>query len=257
MSVLEVKIENKIAYITMNRPDKRNALSIELANKLVAALEEADQDKDVRAVILAGAGKGFSAGGDIETMEGFNETSDIVKYMKMAMKVVQTIRKMDTYVIAAVQGFAAGAGFSLALAADFVVAEKDAKFVSSFTNIALIPDLGLIKALSEKVPINIVKEWISAAKPVDAEEAARWGIVNRVASENLLEEATDFAQFIIDGPPLTNQFVKHLVNHADQLNYDTADLQEIGMQTILLQSQDNKEGIAAFFEKRRPNFTGN
>lgn len=257
MSVVNVKKENHIAYVTMNRPEKRNALSIELVDELIEVLHEADQDPDVRVVILAGAGKGFSAGGDLETMNGFNQSSQIMKYMKKALEVVQTIRKMDTYVVAAVQGFAAGAGFSIALAADFIVAEKDAKFISSFTNISLIPDLGLIKALSEKLPTAVVKEWISAAKPIGAEEAERWGLVNRVAEGDLLEEAADFAQFIVDGPPLANRFVKQLVNHADQLNYETSDLQETSIQTLLLQSEDNKEGIAAFFEKRKANFTGN
>lgn len=257
MSVVDVKKENHIAYVTMNRPEKRNALSVDLVNDLIEALHEVDQDPDVRVVILAGAGKGFSAGGDLETLNQSKQSSDIMKYMKKALEVVQTIRKMDTYVVAAVQGFAAGAGFSIALAADFIVAEKDAKFISSFTNISLIPDLGLIKALSEKLPTAVVKEWISAAKPIGAEEAKGWGLVNHVAEGDLLEETTAFVQFIVDGPPLANRFVKQLVNHADQLNYETSDLQETSIQTLLLQSEDNKEGIAAFFEKRKANFTGN
>lgn len=256
MSVVQVKKHNKIAYITMNRPEKRNALSVELVKELIEALLDADQDNDIRVVILAGAGKGFSAGGDLDTMNGFHHSAQIMQYMKKALEVVQTIRQMDTYVVAAVQGFAAGAGFSLALAADFIVAEKDAKFISSFSNIGLIPDLGLIKALTEKLPTAVAKEWISGANPIGAEEAKQWGIVNRVAEENLIEEATTFVQFIVDGPPLANQFVKQLVNHADQLNYETSDLQETSIQTLLLQSEDNKEGISAFFEKRKANFQG-
>lgn len=251
-----MKKENKIAYITMNRPEKRNAMSIELVNDLLAALHDADQDEAIRVVIFSGAGKGFSAGGDLETLHGLNDSARIMKYMKKANEVVRTIREMDTYVVAAVQGFAAGAGFSLALAADFIVADKDAKFVSSFTNVSLIPDLGLIKALTEKVPNAIAKEWISAAKQVSAEEAHRWGIVNKVVEGDLQEEAANFAQFIVDGPPLANQFVKKLVNHADELNDATNDLQELSMQTLMLVSEDNKEGIAAFFEKRKPNFKG-
>ena len=256
MLTIDVKKENKIAYITMNRPEKRNALSIELVHDLLAALNDADQDENIRAVIFSGAGKGFSAGGDLETLHRLESPDEILKYMKKALEVIQTIRKMDTYVIAAVHGFAAGAGFSMALAADFIIADQEAKFVSSFSNVSLIPDLGLIKALSEKLPSAIVKEWISAAKTVSAEEAARWGIVNRVVGGNLQEEAADFAQFIVDGPPLANRFVKQMVNHADQLNYETSDLQESSIQTLLLQSEDNKEGIAAFFEKRKPDFKG-
>ena len=256
MSLVDVKKENKIAYITMNRPEKRNALSLNLVHDLLDALQEADQDGGVRVVILSGAGKGFSAGGDLETMHGLNTSGDIMKYMKKALEVVQTIRGMDTYVVAAVQGFAAGAGFSIALAADFIVADKDARFISSFSNIGLIPDLGLIKSLTEKLPAAVAKEWISSAKPVSADEAHHHGIVNRVVEGDLTAQAAEFAQFIVDGPPLANQFVKQLVNHADQLSYETSDLQETSIQTLLLQSDDNKEGITAFFEKRKPNFEG-
>lgn len=256
MSLIDVRKENKIAYITMNRPEKRNALSIELVNDLLAALRDADKNRDIRAVIFSGAGKGFSAGGDLETLHRLDNAAEIMNYMKEALEIVQTIRQMDTYVIAAVHGFAAGAGFSLALAADFIVADKEAKFVSSFSNIGLIPDLGLIKALNEKLPSAVVKEWISAAKTISADEAARWGIVNRVADGNLQESAADFAQFIVDGPPLANRFVKQLVNQIDQLSDETSSLQETSIQTLLLQSQDNKEGIAAFFEKRKPDFQG-
>ncbi|MCF3944402.1 enoyl-CoA hydratase/isomerase family protein [Oceanobacillus alkalisoli] len=257
MKVVKVKKENRIAYITMNRPDKRNALSYELVNDVIEALIDAEEDRAIRVVILSGEGKGFSAGGDLETIHDLNESASIMKYMKRALEIVQTIRKMDTYVVAAVNGFAAGAGFSIAMAADFIVAESEATFVSSFSNIALIPDLGLMKVLTDNVPRPLVKEWISAAKPVTADELKAWGLVNHVAKENLIQEANDFAQFIVDGPPLANRFVKQFVNHADKLNYETSDLQETAIQTLLLQSEDNKEGIAAFFEKRKPNFIGN
>ena len=254
--VVRVKKENKIAYISMNRPDKRNALSIEMADELVAALEEANQDDDVKAIILYGEGKAFSAGGNLETINSLNNSVEIMKYMKRALAIIQTIRKLDKYVVSAVHGFAAGAGFSIAVAADFVVAQKDAKFVCSFTNVGIIPDLGLIKALAEKLPANLAKEWISSARPISAIVAHEKGVINRVIEGNLLEGATEFAQFIVDGPPLANQFVKQLVNHSQELTYDTNDMQETAVQTLLLQTEDNEEGIRAFFEKRKPSFKG-
>lgn len=256
MSLVEVKKENKVALITMNRPEKRNALSYDLVRDLIEALKEADEDREIRAVILTGAGKGFSAGGDLETIHGLNESASIIRYMKKALEIAQTIRKMDTYVIAAVHGFAAGAGFSIALSADFIVADKEATFISSFSNISLIPDLGMIKALADNIPRPLVKEWISSAKRLTAEELVKWGLVNRVAEEDVLEEAKEFAQFIVEGPPLANRFVKHFVNHAEDLNFETSDMQETAVQALLLQSEDNKEGIRAFFEKRKPNFQG-
>lgn len=255
-TVVNVRKENKIAYISMNRSEKRNALSVEMANQLLDALKDAERDDDIRAIILSGEGKAFSAGGDLETLSSLSNTAEILKYMKQALAVIQTIRQMDKYVISAVHGFAAGAGFSIAIAADFIVADTNAKFVCSFTNVGIIPDLGLIKALSEKLPSAIAKEWISSAKPVSAEEAHERGIVNKVINGDLINGAAEFAQFIVDGPPLANQFVKQLVNHAGELTYDSNDMQETAVQTLLLQSEDNKEGITAFFEKRKPVFKG-
>ncbi|MFC4024007.1 enoyl-CoA hydratase/isomerase family protein [Oceanobacillus longus] len=254
--VVNVKKENNIAYISMNRPEKRNALSVEMAKDLLDALKDAERDDDVKVIVLSGEGKAFSAGGDLETLNSLTNSAEILKYMKQALAVIQSMRQLDKYVISAVHGFAAGAGFSIAIAADFIVADKNAKFISSFTNVGIIPDLGLLKALSEKLPSAIAKEWISSAKPVSAQEAYDRGIVNRVIDGDLLDGASEFAQFIVDGPPLANQFVKQLVNHAGELTYDSNDMQETAVQTLLLQSEDNKEGIAAFFEKRKPEFKG-
>ncbi|WP_337017525.1 enoyl-CoA hydratase/isomerase family protein [Oceanobacillus massiliensis] len=254
--VVNVRNQNKIAYISMNRPEKRNALSVDMANQLLDAFHDADRGEEIRAIIFTGEGKAFSSGGDLETLDSLNNTAEIITYMKQALAVIQTIRQLDKYVISAVHGFAAGAGFSLAIAADFIVADTDAKFVSSFTNVGIIPDLGLLKALSDKLPSAVAKEWISSGKPVSAQEAYEKGIVNRVADGNLLEEAAEFARFIVEGPPLANRFVKQLVNHSNELTFDTNDMQEMAVQTLLLQSEDNKEGIQAFFEKRKPIFGG-
>lgn len=251
-----MKKENRIAFITMNRPEKRNAMSYDLVKELISTLKAAEEDPEIRVVILAGSGKGFSAGGDLETIHRLNDSASIMNYMKKALEVVQLIRNMDTYVIAAVQGFAAGAGFSIALSADFIVAEKNATFISSFSNIGLIPDLGLIKTLTDNVPSPLVKEWISSARPIPANELKDWGLVNRVVEGDVVKEAVSFSEFITEGPPLANRFVKQFVNHAENLNPETSDLYEISIQTLLLQSKDNKEGIAAFFEKRKPEFTG-
>ncbi|WP_152655344.1 enoyl-CoA hydratase/isomerase family protein [Oceanobacillus sp. CFH 90083] len=248
--------KNAIAFITMNRPEKRNALSVEMANGFVEALKDAEKDADVRTVIISGEGKIFSAGGDLEVLHTLDNSARIMEYMKQALDIIQTIRELDKYVISAVHGFAAGAGFSIAVAADFVVAKKDAAFVCSFTNVGIIPDLGLLKKLTDNLPGAVAKEWISSGRPVSAEEAYQRGIVNLVTEEDVVEAAINYASFIVSGPPLANKFVKHMVNHADEWSSGTNDLQETAVQTLLLQSEDNKEGIQAFFEKRRPDFKG-
>ncbi|GIO24499.1 enoyl-CoA hydratase/isomerase family protein [Oceanobacillus sp. J11TS1] len=248
--------KDSIAYISMNRPEKRNALSIEMANGFVEALKDAERDAAVKAVIISGEGKVFSAGGDLEVLHTLDNSAKIMEYMKQALEIIQTIRELDKYVISAVHGFAAGAGFSIAVAGDFVVAKEDASFVCSFTNVGIIPDLGLLKKLTDNLPGAIAKEWISSGRPVSAEEAYQRGIVNKVTEGDVLEAAADYARFIVNGPPLANKFVKHMVNHADEWSNGTNDLQETAIQTLLLQSEDNKEGIQAFFEKRKPNFRG-
>ena len=253
-----VKYEKKdaIALIKMNRPEKRNALSIVMARGLVEALTNAEKDSDIKAVIISGEGKIFSAGGDLEVLHTLDNSAKIMEYMKQALEIIQTIRDLDKYVISAVHGFAAGAGFSIAVAADFVVAKKDAAFLCSFTDVGIIPDLGLVKKLTDNLPSAVAKEWISSGRPVSAEEAYRRGIVNRVTEDEVVEAAIDYAGFIVNGPPLANKFVKHMVNYADEWSSGTNDLQETAIQTLLLQTEDNKEGIQSFFDKRKPSFKG-
>lgn len=254
--VIHYEKKGAIAFISMNRPDKRNALSIEMAAGFVKALKKAETDEAIRAVILSGEGKAFSAGGDLEVLQRLTDGAEIMAYMKQAMLIIQTMRELDKYVISAVHGFAAGAGFSIAVAADFIIAEKNASFVCSFTNVGIIPDLGLLKHLTDNLPRAVAKEWISSGRPIAAEEAYKWGIVNRLTDRNVIEAAEEYASFITEGPPLANKFIKQMVNHADEWSNRTSDLQETAVQTMLLQSADNKEGIQAFFEKRKPAFKG-
>lgn len=114
----------------------------------------------------------------------------------------------------------------------------------------------LSKKLTDNLPSAVAKEWISSGRPVSAEEAYRRGIVNRVTEDEVVEAAIDYAGFIVNGPPLANKFVKHMVNYADEWSSGTNDLQETAIQTLLLQTEDNKEGIQSFFDKRKPSFKG-
>lgn len=255
--VLKVQKENGIAHLTMNRPDKLNALSKDLVTSLINALKEAEKDEEIRAIILSGEGRSFCSGGDIGNMGGARGVAPLFSSIKETSALTKTIVDLDKYVVSAVHGYAAGAGFSLALASDFIVADKNATFVSSFKNIGLVPDLGLVKLLTERVPLPIAKEWISSAKNVSANEAYSRGVINRIAETNVIEEATEFVQFIVEGPSVSNQFVKYLTNHANEFSFDTSMMQETMIQSLMFQTKDTKEGVTAFMEKRPPKFTGN
>lgn len=256
MEFVKVEVKAGIGHIILNRPEKLNSLSKELVQEVIDSLNILGENSEIRAIILSGEGKSFCAGGDIGSMNNLTDANDIVEWMDFVSGLSRRILEMDKYVIAAVHGYAAGAGFSLALAADFIVADEKAKFALSFTNIGLIPDLGLIKLLSKRVSPPIAKEWISSGKIIAAGEAHSAGIINQISNGSVVEDAFKFADFIVKGPSISNKYVKYLVNNVSELDKDTAFMQENLIQAMLLQTADHKEGVTAFFEKREPEFTG-
>jgi 2-(1,2-epoxy-1,2-dihydrophenyl)acetyl-CoA isomerase len=187
-------------------------------------------------------------------MMNLSESNDKLDYMQKASGLTKTILNLDKYVVSAVHGFSAGAGFSLALASDFIVADSSAKFGLNFVHVGVIPDLGLMKLLSERVPVAIAKEWILSGKVISAEEAKNWGIINRISEEDVLQEAIEFSQTILKGPQLSNKYVKQMLNHTVHLNWDTVLEQENMIQTLLMQTEDYQEGLRAFNDKRAPRF---
>ncbi|MEH7177949.1 enoyl-CoA hydratase/isomerase family protein [Neobacillus vireti] len=253
---VEIKVEQGIGHIVLNRPSKLNAISRELVQELREELLKLEHNQDVKVIILSGSGKSFCAGGDIDSMKKLKNQAEAAEWIEYVSGLTRQILELNKYVIAAVHGYAAGAGFSLALACDFIVAEKGAKFALSFSNIGLIPDLGLIKLLSERVSPPLVKEWISAGRKITAEEAMSYQMINRLVEGDVVKEAVTFADFIVNGPSVANKYVKYLVNTAPSLHHETALMQENSIQAMLLQTDDHKEGVSAFLEKRKASFIG-
>ena len=249
-----------IATIILNRPGSLNALNIPLAEELLDALESCGHDNCTRVVILKGAGKAFCAGGDIKGMkDSLSEDPSLFlkKLTRLAHGVILAIRNLQKPVIAEVQGMASGAGFSLTLASDFVVTSKDAQFNMAYTNIGLSPDLGSSFILPRLIGLQRANELFFTGRMIDAEEGLRLGFINRVVPGDKLDEATmELATQLAQRPPLALETTKALVNQSlfrgleAQLEAERTKISESGA------TEDFKEGLNAFFEKRRPSFRG-
>ncbi|NMD71158.1 enoyl-CoA hydratase/isomerase family protein [Bacillus sp. DNRA2] len=251
------RVDGQIGHIILNRPEKENSLTEDLVVRVVEALRVAEEDPDIKVIILSGEGQNFCGGANLDVLMALENASETSKWIEMTASLAKTIVDLDKYVVAAVQGFATGAGFGLALASDFIIADRTAKFSLSFSRLGLIPDMGLTKNLVDYLPLALAKEWISSGRIITVEEAYQKGIVNQIVEGNLYEHAVAFSQFIMDGPPLSNKYVKHLLNRARYSNLDVALMNENMVQTVLLQTQDHKEAVRAFLENRTPKFSGN
>ncbi|WP_051188995.1 enoyl-CoA hydratase/isomerase family protein [Halalkalibacillus halophilus] len=249
------EVKNQIAWVTLQRPNKLNALSKELVDQLYDQLVIAEENPEVKVIVIKGSGKSFCAGGDIESMSQIESTVDAAKWIDSVSQLTTTIRTIKKYVVAAVNGYAAGAGFSLALACDFIVADRDAKFAISFTNIGLIPDLGLMKSLSSRISMPLLKEWVSKGAIISAKDAQNYSVINKVVDE-LDEGVEQFVSFIIHGPSVANRYVKEIINSLYEQSFEEVREKENVTQALLLQTTDHEEGVQAFIEKRSPKFKG-
>ncbi|MFY9733277.1 MAG: enoyl-CoA hydratase [Candidatus Acidiferrales bacterium] len=257
--VLEERKGN-VATIRLNRPDKLNALNIELGRGLVHALLHASQDNSVRAVVLTGAGRGFCAGGDLELLLDLrkrNASDELKVLLEAGKEICLAIATMTKPVIAAVNGPAAGGGMNLALAADMRIASDQASFSESFAKVGLYPDFGGTYFLPRIVGPALSAELFYTAETLSAEDALRLGIVNRVFPADKFEEETQKIVGVLAGAPtVALRDVKRTIIADDKKNLETKLNEEIRLQIHCFQSEDCLEGLNAFFEKRKPNFKG-
>ncbi|QQK80327.1 enoyl-CoA hydratase/isomerase family protein [Salicibibacter cibi] len=245
----------KIIYL--NQPETRNALAMEMRLALLQALEDAEQDDAIKCIVLTGSGKGFSAGGDISAMKKEIKPLEGRKRLQQSHPLLLKMLSMEKPIIAAVNGAAAGAGFSLTLLCDLIVASDEAFFVQSFVNIGLIPDFAAIHFLPALIGTQRAKELMFLGERISADDAQRFGIVNRVvSSDQLLPEVIDMAEKLGKKATAAMGMTKKIMN--EHLNKDLKNLLEMEAQgqDICFQTEDFKEGVRAFFEKREPYFTG-
>ncbi len=246
-----------IATITLNRPKAMNSLNKELVDDLLEALEKAGNDEEVRVIVLTGSGKAFCAGGDLFYLVSIDNTVEARNFIAKAGKIVSLIMNIEKPFIAMVNGVAAGAGFNLALACDIVYCAKSARFAQSFAKVGLVPDAGGMYLLPKAVGTHKAKELMFTADLINSETALNLGVVNQVwAEEELKEETYKLAARLAKGAPVALGAMKRIINRSCELDLDSVCLLETDLQALCMQTEDHKEGVQAFQEKREPEFKG-
>ncbi len=251
---ITAETQNGVCTVRLNRPEIRNALGLEARNELRDFFTKANEDDAIRSILLTGNGPAFSAGGDLSQMEGLDPVKGR-KRLQSGHAMIQAMIQLEKPIIAAVNGPAAGAGVSVALASDIIIAARSSVFIQSFVHVGLIPDLGSIYFLPRLVGRHKAMELMMTGERIPAAEAHRLGIVNKVVDdETLLDESLMLAQKLADGPSHSIGLTKRLVNRSILSDIDHT-LEEEGLaQGICFQTDDFQEGRNAFFEKRKPNF---
>ena len=249
-----VRKDEGYAVIQLNRPEALNALNIELMGELVEALETLDGDADVRCIVLTGNEKAFAAGADIKEMA---DATAVEMLMRDQFARWDRIRKIKKPLIAAVSGFALGGGCELAMSCDIIIASETAKFGQPEVNIGVMPGAGGTQRLTRAVGKYKSMEMVLTGRMITAEEAKEYGLVNKVVPvEYYLQEAKDLAQEVASKPPIAVRLAKEAVLKSFDSTIEGGLEFERKNFYLLFASEDQKEGMKAFVEKRKPRWKG-
>lgn len=259
-STLLVDKRDGIATITLNRPERLNALSLELMKELLAALEEIDADAAIRCLMLTGAGRGFCSGADLASGELTQNGGPPDLGVALHERYHPVIRKLAAYrmpIVCAVNGPAAGAGMSLALTGDIVIAAKSASFLQAFANIGLVPDAGSTYFLPRLAGSARAMGLAMLGEPLPAEKAAEWGLIWKCVEDNaLMEEAGKVATKFANGPTIGLGQIRKVMRQSWDATLNEQLETEREAQRIAGRSRDFIEGVMAFLQKRPAKFTG-
>jgi 2-(1,2-epoxy-1,2-dihydrophenyl)acetyl-CoA isomerase len=254
---LVTNVKDKVAYITLNRPERLNSFDLKLGEELYTVLHEVSKKNEIIAVVIRGTGKGFCGGGDVKEMYVANDKSKFLRELTKAIhKCVIELRNMEKPVIAAVNGAAFGAGLSLALACDIIIASRETKFGTAFIGIGLAPGCGT-QFFTNLVGYQRACEYILTAKTFSAEEAKELGIVNKVVDQNKLDNTVEeLLSRFRELPPMAVGKAKMLINKS--MSNDMLTHLDLESKTASQSAgtEDFKEGVTAFVEKRKPVFKG-
>jgi 2-(1,2-epoxy-1,2-dihydrophenyl)acetyl-CoA isomerase len=251
-----------VLTLTLNRPDVLNALTGAMLKGLTDAVTKAGRDKGVRIIVLAAAGRAFSAGADLGDVKKRQATGSFEhgdELRKTFNPLILAIRRVEKPVICAINGTAAGAGASLALACDLKICAEEAKFINAFAKVGLIPDSGMTWMLPRALGISLALEYAWLAKPISSETALRFGLVNRVVPAAELSVAvSETVAALLAVPPLALAFTKRAMNRSLESSSSLEDQMEAEaqLQSFLGKTKDHAEGIASFLEKRPAVFKG-
>ena len=254
MSTLLSSLQAGTAILTLNRPARANAFNFEMTNELKNALTQAENNSEVRCVVITGSGKVFSAGQDITEMK----QGEVVSYREHLEKtynpLILQIRSMGKPVIAAVNGACAGAAFGIALACDLRIAHSSAYFVVGFSGIALAPDSGVSLFLPKYIGLGRAQEYFYSNNPIPAQLGYEWGLVNRVGGFNYQKLVMQIADELASGPREAFAAGKKAFNKAILPNLEDALHYEGILQDEAGKSAEHREGVSAFLGKRKPNY---
>ena len=253
---IQYTVQNGVATLELSRPDKLNAFNSQMIREVIVAVKEASKDEQVRCLVLTGTGRGFCSGQDLADVDENMDHGQVLREQYGPM--MKQLMSFEKPIVAAVNGIAAGAGFSLALACDFRLASEKANFLNAFINIGLIPDSGNLYFLQNLVGYAKAAELSILGEKVSAEKAFQLGLVTKVISTETWEsEVVQFSEYLANLPTKAIGLIKRNLKLANNLSFDSYLEKEAEGQRIAGLTNDHQEGVQAFVEKRKPIFIGN
>lgn len=258
---LAIEDRGAVRIITLNRPELFNSLDAESGPDLTHALEEADREPSVRAMVLTGAGRAYAAGGNIQLMgqglkQGLAPGPVFAEIGAWLGRTVIALRRVGTPVVCAMNGVASGGGLAWALACDLIVAAKSARFDPAYRRLGVTPDGGSSVLITELIGLKRASQFFLLDQPIDADTALAWGMVNQVvADDQLMDQALALAQNLAQGPATAMAMTKELINRAVLPNLERVLEDERQSIVEMVGQPDFVEGVTAFFERRKPEFS--
>lgn len=253
-------VEDKIATLTFNRPEVQNGFNVPMCYEILDAIERTEENPEARVLVIKAVGKVFSVGGDLTEMKRAVEENDqqaLVKIAELVMRISFAMKKMSKPVVMCTNGAVAGAAFNMVLAADMCIASTNSRFIQAFVNVGLAPDAGGMYLLTRAVGINRAMQLAMTGEAVTADKAKEYGFVYKVVEPEDLEKHTSrLVTRLAKGPELSFKAMKEMMWASFFTEWEDYVKLEVELQTSLGFSEDFKEGVRAYAERRRPNFSG-